>query len=237
MKDSPAFVCSHVFLRTHPVLLVSHDNGWSFLCGGEHSDKEKVQSISIKDLVGLDPSLEEVTDLPEFWAAERKSKDEPWQKKPLFYKMNEAESEQFVDGCYEHLEKVQENFYTEFEIEKYQSYYYDQAQEIIQFENEDGSALSFSYIGIGSYHAEKQSWMWDWANETTEEEQRAKSEQLRELFYITGNTQFNDPVLLIDEDRVWELAAMSFAHLKAIGMYTIPNDDLQIFIALIEKKN
>jgi hypothetical protein len=237
MNDIPAFVCSHVFLRNRPVLLVSHDNGWSFLCGGGHSEKEKVQSIRIKDLVALDPSLENVVDLPEFWAAERKSSDEPWQKKPLFYKMNESEFEQFVDGCYDHLEKTQEKFYMEYEIEKYQSYFYDQSREMLLFENEDGSGIAFSYVGIGSYHSEKQSWMWDWANETTEEVQREKSEKLRELFYITGNAKFNDPVLLVDDEGAWELIAMCFTHLKAIGMYTVSNDDLQIFIALIEKKN
>jgi hypothetical protein len=78
--------------------------------------------------------------------------------------------------------------------------------------------------------------MWDWANESTGEAQREKSEKLRELFYLTGNRAFNDPVMQIDLDGAWELVAMSFTHLKAIGIYSIPSDDLQIFIALMEKK-
>ena len=48
--ERAAFVCSHVFENSRPVLLVSHvDGGWQLLCGQAHVTKE------IPRLVGLNP--------------------------------------------------------------------------------------------------------------------------------------------------------------------------------------
>jgi len=75
----PAFVCSHVFARERPILLVSHEDGdWQFLCGGGHEQSEKPRVIGIGHIVANDPSLEQLADLGVNEGAERESLAHPW---------------------------------------------------------------------------------------------------------------------------------------------------------------
>ena len=77
------FVCSHVFQRARPVLLVSHDDGdWQFLCGGaDHVDD--CHLVGVGHLIDNDKSLNECADLPVEWAAEREGVGAPWVRAKL----------------------------------------------------------------------------------------------------------------------------------------------------------
>ena len=76
-----AFVCSHVFARERPTLLVSRAQGdWQFLCGADHQDGPRL--ICMAHLVEFDPSLEDVLDLPSDMDAEREGIGDPWARVP-----------------------------------------------------------------------------------------------------------------------------------------------------------
>jgi hypothetical protein len=72
----------HVLERRRPILLVTHDaddGGWQFLCGTTtHPDDGRV--IGLGTAVRLDPTVEELADLPLGWRAWRKAVTEPWQR-------------------------------------------------------------------------------------------------------------------------------------------------------------
>jgi hypothetical protein len=77
-REHAAFICSHVFKRERPVLLVSRAGGdWQFLCGDVHSD-EAGHVVGANHLFDRDPRLRELLDLPVDWFAERSSVDAPW---------------------------------------------------------------------------------------------------------------------------------------------------------------
>ena len=83
-KEVAAFVCSHVFERKSPVLLVSRVEGdWQLLCGGTHDDGEIPRVVGLTHLVDEDPSLRAVLDLPIEWEAERSSSASPWERRPI----------------------------------------------------------------------------------------------------------------------------------------------------------
>ncbi len=64
-----------------PILYVVHDEDgdWQFLDGGDVSEID-AKTVSLKQVVGLDPSLKSLADLPTGWMAERRSPDEPWEQ-------------------------------------------------------------------------------------------------------------------------------------------------------------
>ena len=64
-----------------PILYVVHDEDgdWQFLDGGDVSE-EDAKTVSLKRVVGLDPSLKGLADLPAGWMAERKSPDQSWER-------------------------------------------------------------------------------------------------------------------------------------------------------------
>ncbi|MCP3930377.1 MAG: hypothetical protein GY705_14895 [Bacteroidetes bacterium] len=75
----PAFICSHIFNDTKPILLVCHEgDDWQFLCGGHHDIDEKPTIVCVSHLVEQDPSLSEIADLPNGWEAERSEKGGEW---------------------------------------------------------------------------------------------------------------------------------------------------------------
>ena len=82
-RNLAAFVCSHVFRRERPVLLVSHGDGdWQFLCGGsDHGDDAHV--VGVGHLIDNDPSLNECADLPVDAFAEREAVGKPWTREKL----------------------------------------------------------------------------------------------------------------------------------------------------------
>lgn len=83
-KEIAVFVCSHIFEKRSPVLLVLHAEGdWQFLCGGAHDDEEIPRVIGLVHLVDEDPSLRSVLDLPVEWEAERVSLTGSWERRPI----------------------------------------------------------------------------------------------------------------------------------------------------------
>ncbi len=79
MSTEAAYVCSHVFGNTEPVLLVSRaGDGWRCLCGDDHDPNESLKVLGWKDLVQRDPSLAELINLPNDWEAARLSTGSRW---------------------------------------------------------------------------------------------------------------------------------------------------------------
>jgi hypothetical protein len=77
--EIPAFVCSHVFGASKPILMVSREDGdWQFLCGGQHPALETPRVVGLNHLLERDETLAGVLDLPENYTAERKSPLEDW---------------------------------------------------------------------------------------------------------------------------------------------------------------
>jgi hypothetical protein len=65
-----------------PILHVTHDiddGGWQFL-GWEDAREEDVKVVALRTIVRLDPSVQEVADLPLGWHAWRRTTDQPWQR-------------------------------------------------------------------------------------------------------------------------------------------------------------
>ena len=83
-QETPAYICSHVFKGTRPILLVSRVGGeWQFLCGAGHDEEETPNVVGLNHLFNRDPSLRELTELPSDWEAERMAVGSPWVRKQV----------------------------------------------------------------------------------------------------------------------------------------------------------
>lgn len=73
------FICSHIHENKKPILLVCHDGGdWQFLCGESHDSTEKPKVVCISHLIERDPTLIEISDLPDNFEAERREVGGKW---------------------------------------------------------------------------------------------------------------------------------------------------------------
>ncbi|MBO0593664.1 hypothetical protein I2486_19875 [Cellulophaga sp. E16_2] len=79
-KDKAVFTCNHVLKDGHPVLSVTHDSDgdWQFLCGKNSHTEEDAKIISLENAVALDPTVNQLFEMPVGVRAERKAIGEKW---------------------------------------------------------------------------------------------------------------------------------------------------------------
>ena len=83
-REVAAFVCSHIFENSRPILLVAREQGdWMYLCGAVHADDEECRVVGREHLIERDPTLTATLDLPDQFEAERSRIGEPWVRRAL----------------------------------------------------------------------------------------------------------------------------------------------------------
>jgi hypothetical protein len=83
-RERAAFVCSHVFEGSRPILLAAHEEGdWQFLCGGEHGSGDGPRVVGLNHLLAREPGINAILDLPQNWEAERPDVGRPWIRRPI----------------------------------------------------------------------------------------------------------------------------------------------------------
>jgi hypothetical protein len=83
-RETAAFVCSHIFNDSRPVLLVAREHGdWMYLCGKPHGDNEKYEVVGREHLLERDSTLMDTLDLDDQMEAERSAVGTEWQRRKL----------------------------------------------------------------------------------------------------------------------------------------------------------
>ena len=80
--DEAVVTSIHITNLAKPILQVCHysgDDGWAFLTGEEFSMDES-QLVMLKNILEIDPSLENIVDLPSGWSAQRQSIGGSWHR-------------------------------------------------------------------------------------------------------------------------------------------------------------
>ncbi|MGZ8899196.1 MAG: hypothetical protein ACXW3Z_03795 [Limisphaerales bacterium] len=78
------FTIRNIVKNGAPILHVTHDaddHGWQFL-GLEDADETQAMIVGLAEMLALDPTLQELFDLPVGWHAWRKSKESRWSRGP-----------------------------------------------------------------------------------------------------------------------------------------------------------
>lgn len=148
--------------------------------------------------------------------------------------MNEAEFDQLLLDCSEALKTKQARLESHFGLGSMGRWFFDQHRGALDFFAADGARqVSFSVTPIGTYSTTQDTWKWAWANGHLEQPLRDKAAAFKELAERTDYELFADAEpIQVDAGMAWELAALSVAHIDAIGCYRAPNRDTWLFLAL-----
>ncbi len=79
-RNVMAVTTHQVIDKKLPILMVAHyedDHSWAFTCGTTNKS-EDLMLVSMGNIVNLDASLKEISDLPPGWSATRKSINDKW---------------------------------------------------------------------------------------------------------------------------------------------------------------
>ena len=79
-EATACFVCRHVLHMKRPILYVAHDSDgdWQFLCGHNYHSDDDVKIISLKEITKIDPSVNDLYEMPLKVGAERETVTHRW---------------------------------------------------------------------------------------------------------------------------------------------------------------
>jgi hypothetical protein len=77
--NTVVFTSKYVIYENSPIVYVSHhaDGIWEFW-GNEKIDESEIVVVSLSQLIGIEPAILDIADLPIEFSAVRESKDKPW---------------------------------------------------------------------------------------------------------------------------------------------------------------
>ena len=79
-ESTACFVCSHVLSKQSPILYASHDpeGDWQFLCGADDHASGDANLISLGQAAALDPTLNDLYEMPHGVGAQRSTVTGSW---------------------------------------------------------------------------------------------------------------------------------------------------------------
>jgi hypothetical protein len=81
-ENTACMVCNHVLENQSSILIVMHDEEdgmWQFLCGEEIHKTEDAKNITLVEASNIDPSINELYEMPLGVGATRESIYDAWQ--------------------------------------------------------------------------------------------------------------------------------------------------------------
>jgi len=79
-ENTACIVCSHILSKQLPILYAAHDaeGDWQFLCGKDNHTEENAKVISLKEVVEIDPSVNDLFEMPNAVGTDRKTVKDKW---------------------------------------------------------------------------------------------------------------------------------------------------------------
>jgi hypothetical protein len=137
--------------------------------------------------------------------------------------------EEFSEQCLEDFMPRQDAFIDFYEINSYESWYYDNGLGIFEFKSNDGRKLYFRYVDVGSFSTKTNTWNWSWANSATPLLVKRRLNSVRLYGEENGFPELTMALIDGDEYTGWAMTAITAELLSAIGGYRIPHDHLFIY--------
>lgn len=142
--------------------------------------------------------------------------------------------EKYADKICQKLTEFQNEFRTEFDIDNYENWFYNQSSETLRLYSDD-KEIYFKYIPVGTFSQKTNTWMWAWANEHSVEPRKFKTLKVKEFgekkkYENLTNAHFDG-----DKYTGWELTSIAFDIIGGIGTYRVISDHLEIYFLLTKK--
>jgi len=215
-----------------PVLYVTHDvsdGGWQFLTGDE-VDWSTVKVVSLSEAVAVDPTLQQLADLPLGWCAERATPDAPWQRASAFpsdWDELALQAEDYIEDCQGRLE-------SEFSLSGYERYSYNQESASLLFSTGGVERLRLKIQLIGSWASTPRTWLWSWNNPSVLSTAAESVHLLQTFGEQHGFSRLSGASWPAEEKDAWQIAAVACFLLGGDGVYRAPDENGALFMVLRE---
>jgi hypothetical protein len=150
---------------------------------------------------------------------------------------------EFAEACVQDLKVLQDKFHSEYDIDWYDNWFYNQSTGLLTFSKGD-QEVNFKYFSVGSFSEKSNTWKWSWDNNSTLENVKQQVNIVREFGQRSNYERLTTGTFVSDEFEAWEFVAIAAKLTNGIGVYR-PVDDRQLkmffvvteFISNEEAKN
>ncbi len=222
------YVCSH--LATNPVqrwhsARASGDNPWpdawcnacnaTFLREGEWNDRN-ADALDLRILCNHCYEGASAKSIARLDAAQSKA----WQE--------------LLSHCHEELSVKQEALKREYSLTRHKRWDRDQDRAELVFSNDGIPAVVATIEFVGSVSTQSNTWLWSWANPSTEESVRSRIVAVYEFGEAHDYPRLTVPKWPAEEANGWDMAAVAAHVLDAAGVYRTPSETGFTFLLLTE---
>lgn len=132
------------------------------------------------------------------------------------------------------LMKVQEGFTAKYNIDSYDSWFYDGESELLRLYNDHDDEIYFNYIPVGTFSTKSGTWMWSWFNESSIEKSKDRLLSVKEFGIDNIYEKLFEGTFSVDIYDCCELAAICQHLLGGIGVYKVNTDGLEKFMLIMD---
>ena len=150
-------------------------------------------------------------------------------------RLNDTELEawqEFLRHCHEELSVKQEDLKREYSLTRHKRWDWDQERAELVFSNDGIPAVVATIEFVGSVSTKSNTWLWSWANPSTEESVRSRIVAVYEFGEAHGYPKLTVPKWSAEEADGWDMAAVAAHVLNAAGVYRTPGETGFTFLLL-----
>lgn len=140
---------------------------------------------------------------------------------------------EFSEKCMQDLKSLQDKFMTDYNINGYENWFYDEATGILTFSN-GAPELNFKYLSVGTYSRKTNTWKWSWDNNHTLKEVKDQTNQVKEYGQKFNYERLTQGYFESSEEEAWEFTAITAKIANAIGAYRPVSEHLLLFMVVLE---
>lgn len=140
----------------------------------------------------------------------------------------------FAEECMEALKPRQDKFLNEYDIGRYERWFYNDATGLLTFST-GNEEINFRYFDLGSFSEKSKTWKWSWDNAHTPDSIKYQAAFIRDFGREMNYPKLVEGCFETDEYDAWEFATIALHLTGGIGIYRPVNDNqLKIFLVVTE---
>jgi hypothetical protein len=141
-----------------------------------------------------------------------------------------------LDKSYDYLTEQQDICRDKYKLSTYQNWFYDQETGELTFSDNGIKKLIIKYEDVGSVSLKSNTWLWSWANETTEDIVKSQIGLVKEFGEKRQFEKLTSKQWTAEEVDGWEMTSISAYLLKAKGAYRVKTNNDSLFQFMIFKE-
>lgn len=143
--------------------------------------------------------------------------------------------EDFLSEAFTEFGSAHDTFKDSHRLLSYAHWFYNQSTGLLRLYNSDSDEIFFRYLPIGTFSTKKGTWMWDWHNQSSVEQNKDQALAIQEFGEQNGFEKLTTGYFESSEQEGWEFIAVAYKLLGGLCGYRANSETLYKYMLLLEE--